>query len=109
MLESSVRSKELSFRERMQPEPGRYFSEPECTRFGCADAMSRIGNRSALPGVQSSTYRITGFSFEHGNFNPSAGPAKSGKPTSPAMSRMEGGVSVVVRARESRVHRQGRQ
>ena len=35
-----------------------------------------IGRRSALPGVKPTTYRTTGFSFEHGNLDPSAEPAK---------------------------------
>ena len=109
MLESSVRSKELAHRARMQPEPGRYFSKTGCARHGLATAASRFGAWSALPGVQSSAYRTKGFFFEHGNSNPSAGHAKSGKPISPARSRMEDGASVVVRARESRVHREGRQ
>src|SRR5262245_19277634 len=104
MSKSSVRSKELTLRVRMQPEPGRYFSEPGYTHFGYADATTRIGDRSALPGVQSSTYRAKGFSCEHGNLNPSAGHAKPGKPTSPATSRMRGGAFIVVGARESRAH-----
>jgi hypothetical protein len=98
---------ELMHRVRMQPEPGRYFSKPGCARFGYAAATSRIGDRSALPGVQSSTYRTKGFSCEHGNLDPSAGHAKPGKPTSPATSRTRGGASVVVGARESRAHGEG--
>jgi len=93
----------------MQPEPGRSFSATGRARHGYAAATSRIGARSVLPGVQLSTYRTTGFSYEHGNFDPSAGPAKPGKPPSPVMSRTEDGASVVVRARESRAHGEGRQ
>ena len=70
MLESSVRSKELAHRARMQPEPGRYFSKTGCARHGLATATPRFGAWSALPGVQSSAYRTKGFFFEHGNSNP---------------------------------------
>jgi hypothetical protein len=108
MMESSVWSKSSRLA-RMQPALGRYFSMTGCARYGYAAATSRFGVRSVLPGVQSSTYRTKGLSFEHGNPNPSAGPAKSGKPTGPATSRMGGGASVVVRARESRVHGEGKQ
>jgi hypothetical protein len=93
----------------MQPALGRYFSVTGCTRDGYAAAISRFGARSVLPGVQLSTYRTKGFSCEHGNPDPSAGHAKPGKPTGLAMSRTGGGASVVVRARESRVHGEGRQ
>jgi len=108
MMESSVRSKDSRKRE-MQPALGRYFSMTGCARHGYAAATSRFGARSVLPGVQSSTYRTKGLSLEHGNLDPSAEPAKLGKPTSPATSRTGGGVSVVVRARESRAHGEGRQ
>ena len=97
------------FSARMQPALGRYFSMTECARHGYAAALSRFGARSVLPGAQPSTYRTKGSSFEHGNLDPSAGQAKSGKPTGLATSRMRGGASVVVRARESRVHGEGRQ
>lgn len=107
-LKSSVRSKS-SRRARMQPELGRYFSMTGCARHGHAAAKSRFGVRPALSGVEPSTYRTTGSSFEHGNPDPSAGRAKSGKPTGLAMSRTGGGASVVVRARESRAHGEGRQ
>lgn len=50
-----------------------------------------------------------GFIGEHGNSDLSALIAIQGKPTGPAMSQAEGGASVVVRARESRVHGKGRQ
>lgn len=109
MMESSVWSKNSRTRASMQPALGRYFSMTGCARHGHTAATSRFGVRSVLPGVQSSTYRTKGLSFEHGNLDPSAEPAKLGKPTSPATSRAGGGVSVVVRARESRVHGEGRQ
>jgi hypothetical protein len=48
-------------------------------------------------------------SFEHGNLDLSAQGAILGKPPGPAMSQARGGASVVVRARESRVHGKGRQ
>lgn len=47
--------------------------------------------------------------FEHGNPDTSAGPTEPGKPPGPVMSRTGGGAFVVVRARESRVHGEGRQ
>lgn len=109
MMESSVRSKDSRTRARTQPALGRCFSLTGCIHYGYAAALSRFGARSVLPGVQSSTYRTKGLSFEHGNLDPSAGSAKPGEPTSPAMSRTGGGVSVVVGARESRVHGEGGQ
>ncbi|SRR6266568_6412313 len=107
-MESSVWSKDSQLRG-MQPEPGRYFSVTGCTRHGYAAAMSRFGARSVLPGVQPSTYRTAGFSCEHGNPDPSAGHTKPGKPTGLVTSRTGGGASVVVGARESRAHGEGRQ
>ena len=107
-MESSVRSKSSPRRE-MQPALGHYLSVTGCARHGHAAASSRIGVRPALPGVQPSTYRTTGFFFEHGNCDPSVGHAKPGKPPSPVTSRTQDGASVVVRARESRAHGEGRQ
>ena len=49
------------------------------------------------------------FRVEHGNPDTSAWPAKPGKPPGPVMSRTGGRAFVVVRARESRVHGEGRQ
>jgi hypothetical protein len=49
------------------------------------------------------------FPVEHGNPDSSAWSAKPGKPPGPVMSRTGGIASVVVRARESRVHGEGRQ
>ena len=92
-----------------QPALGRYLRMTGCARYGHAAATSRFGVRSVLPGVEPSTYRTKGLSFEHGNLDSSAGPAKSGKPSGPATSRTGGGASVVVRARESRVHGEGGQ
>jgi hypothetical protein len=109
MMESSVWRKNSRARARMQPALGRYYSMTGCARHGYAAATSRFGARSVLPGVQSFAYRTKGFSVEHGNLDPSAGSAKPSKPTSPATSRTRGGVSVVVRARESRAHGEGRQ
>ncbi len=85
------------------------FSMTERVRHGHTDATSRFGERSALPGAQPSTYSTEGSSWEHGNLDPSAGPAKPGRPTGPATSRTRGGASVVVRARENRAHGEGRQ
>jgi hypothetical protein len=49
------------------------------------------------------------FIFEQGNPDPSAEHAMFGKLPSPAMSRTGDGASVVVGARESRAHGEGRQ
>ena len=108
VMKASVRSKDSPLA-RMQPELGRCFSMTGCARHGHAAATPRFGARSVLPGVQPSTYRTEGLFFEHGNPDPSAGHAKPGKPTSPVMSRPGDGVSVVVRARENRVHGEGGQ
>ncbi len=108
VMEASVRSKNSRSRACSQRSVA-IFSMTGCARYGYAAATPRFGARSVLPGVQPSTYRTTGFSFEHGNPNPSAGHAKSGKPTGLVTSRMGGGASVVVRARESRAHGEGRQ
>ena len=80
-----------------------------CSRDGYAAALPRIGEQSALPGIEPSTYSTKGSSREHGNLNPSAGYAKLGELPSPVMSRMRGRAPVVVRARESRVRGEGRQ
>jgi RNA-directed DNA polymerase len=50
-----------------------------------------------------------GSSFERENSDQGAGPAKPGKPPGQVKPRSGGGASVVVRARESRVHGDGRQ
>ena len=107
-METSVWSKPSRIAS-LQPELGGFLSMTGCARNGHAAATSRFGERSALPGAQPSTYRTKGLSFEHGNLDSSAGPANSGKPTGQAMSRTRGGASVVVRARESRAHGEGRQ
>ena len=109
VMEASVWSKELAFCEHAARARSLSVGMTGCARYGLAAATSRFGVRSALPGVQPSTYRTTGSSFEHGNPDPSAGPAKSGKPTGLAMSRTGGGASVVVGARESRAHGEGGQ
>jgi len=86
------------------------FSEPTgCIRQGCAASGTRIGVQSAWPGVKLVTYNIEGFFFEHGNPDSSAGSAIPGKLPSPVRSRAGGGGSVVVGARESRVHGEGSQ
>ncbi len=82
---------------------------------GCAPQRVRrshlpeMRERSARPGAKPTTYRFVGFSLEHGNLNWSAGDANPSKLPSPAMSPVGDGVSVVVGARESRVHGEGRQ
>jgi hypothetical protein len=69
----------------------------------------RVDRRSALPGAEPAAYRTEGASWEHGNLDRSAGPAKPGKLPRPATSPARGRASVVVRARESRAHGDGRQ
>ena len=78
-------------------------------RLGCAASGSRGGMQSVQPGVELATYSTTGFFFEHGNPDLSAGMTIPGKLPSPAMSQAGGIVPVVVRARESRVHGKGGQ
>jgi hypothetical protein len=108
VMKPSVWSKTRITRARSQRSVA-IFSTSECTRYGYAVAISRFGRRSALPGAQPSSYRTKGSSCEHGNLDPSAGNANSGKPTGPATSRTRDGASVVVRARENRAHGEGRQ
>ena len=107
-MDFSVWSKSSQLRV-CNPSPVAVYSMTGCARFGHAAARSRFGVRSELPGIQPSTYSTMGFSCEHGNLNPSAGHAKPGTPTGLATSRMGGGASVVVGARESRAHGEGRQ
>ena len=93
-----------------QREPGRLF------RTAWSDGHVRRARglvlkrpQPELPGVELSTYRTKGSSSERGNLQSSAGYGEPGKPPSPATSRRRGGASVVVRARESRAHGEGRQ
>ena len=67
------------------------------------------GRRSGLSGAELTTYRTKGFLWEHENLEPSAGNETPRKPPSPALSRSRGGAFVVVGARESRAHGEGRQ
>ena len=109
MLEASVLIAEPSEATAMQPEPGHVNLVTGYARHGSAVLESRSERQPVLPGVESATYSTKGSSFEHGNLDSSAGKANPGKLTGPATSRTRGGVSVVVRARESRVHGEGRQ
>ena len=93
----------------MQPEPGRLPTDDWVYRMRYADDRIRVDRRPALPGAEPATYRTKGASWEHGNLDRSAGPAKSSKLPRPAMSPAGGRASVVVRARESRAHGEGRQ
>jgi hypothetical protein len=108
VMEASVRNLASSSTS-VQPEPGCLSVPTGCTRNGYAAAWTRSGQRPALPGVEPATYSTEGLSLEHGNLDSSAGPAKPGKLPGPATSRTRGGASVVVRARESRAHGEGRQ
>jgi hypothetical protein len=96
-------------RGRVQPEPGRSWSGDWVRRDWRADALIRLEQRSALSGEESAVYRTTGSSWEHGNLDRGAEPAKLGKPPSPAMSSTRGRAFVVVRAQESCAHGEGRQ
>jgi hypothetical protein len=96
-------------RGRLQPEPGRSRSGDWVRRDWRAGALIRLEQRPVLSGEESAVYRTTGSSWEHGNLDRGAEPAKLGKPPRPAMSSTRGRASVVVRTRESRVHGEGRQ
>jgi hypothetical protein len=80
-----------------------------CARHGYANSLSRTGVSSVQPGIQLNAYGAMGRYIEQGNFNSDAWFAIPGKPPSLVMFRVEGGASVVVRARESRVHGEGKQ
>lgn len=107
-FEPPVRTRNSS-KTRLQPEPGCLHAATGCARNGYAATWSRNGRLSALPGAEPTTYSTTGTSYEHGNLDPSAGQAMPRKLPSPAMSRTRDGAFVVVGARESRVHGEGRQ
>ena len=109
MLEASVLIAKPSETTVTQRELGYFDLVAGYARDGHAALQSRNVRQSALPGVESVTYSTKGPSFEHGNLDSSAGKANPGKLTGPATSRARGGVSVVVRARESRAHGEGRQ
>lgn len=109
MLDPSVWKVGSSPRTSMQPEFGRLDHRLDAPTCGCVPASSRIGEAPALPGAESTTYRIKSSSFEHGNPDPSVEEANLGKLPSPAMSRTGGRASVVVGARESRAQGEGRQ
>ena len=76
---------------------------------GAPPVWFRSDGRPGLPGEKLTTYRTKGLLQERKNLEPSAGSETPGKPPSPAMSRPRGGAFVVVRARESRAHGEGRQ
>ena len=71
--------------------------------------LIRVGRWSALPGAKPATYRTPGTSCEHGNLDRSAEPATLCKLPRPATSPTRGRAFVVVGARESRAHGEGRQ
>lgn len=73
------------------------------------DNQSPTRFRPGLPGVKLTTYSTKGSPHERGNRSLSAGGSVSGKPPSPAMTQARDGAVVVVRARESREHGEGRQ
>jgi hypothetical protein len=67
-----------------------------------------MSQRSGLSGIKLGTYHTKGSPREHGNLKLSTGAVTASKPPSPAMSQLRGRVFVVVRARESRAHGEGR-
>ena len=73
------------------------------------DVLPRIDIDQELPGVELATYHTKGLPRERGNRHPSARGRVSGKPPSPVTFRRRDGAVVVVRARESRAHGEGRQ
>lgn len=97
------------FRRGMQSESGRGMMAAGCTRYGYADALSRNGEGQHCQGNMPTTYRIMGSFWEQGNLTRALGPRN---PASCQVQRRLGvrdGVSVVVGARESRAHGEGRQ
>jgi len=108
-IEGSVRSLCMERESSTQAELGRLSVTTECIGIRCAAVEPRIDVWSVLPGVELPTYSTEGYSSEHENLDPSAVHAKHGKPPGLATSRTRGGASVVVRARESRAHGEGKQ
>jgi len=110
VLEASVWMGNSSIAMSMLPEPGRrilgdWVHPCQVRRASCSEAGHDL--RSQGYSRPPTAPRVP--SFEHGNSDTSAGQAKPGKPLGPARSRAEDAASVVVRARESRVHGEGRQ
>jgi RNA-directed DNA polymerase len=108
VLEPSVR-KDTPRSAGKRSEPGCELEATGYARQGRAASESRSGKPSVSPGAKPTTYHTTGRSSEHGNLDSSATAKSGGKPPGPAKSRAGGGASVVVRARESREHGEGRQ
>jgi hypothetical protein len=110
VLEASVWIGNSSRSMSMLPEPGQlllgdWVYPSWVCRASCSEARHDL--RSQGYSRPPTAPRVP--SFEHGNSDTSAGQAKPGKPPGPARSRAGDGASVVVRARESRVHGEGRQ
>ena len=78
-------------------------------RTGLLPLLLRFDRQSAQPGAKSSTYRVKGPTSEHETLKLSTGYAYPGKPPGQASSQLRRRVSIVVRARESRAHGEGRQ
>src|SRR5436190_17751394 len=73
----SLCTKMVRLRTGTQSEPGRSELATGCARDGRAEAESRSGVQSALPGVKTATYSTTGSSWEHRNLSPDAEPARA--------------------------------
>ena len=94
----------------LRPEPGCLVHSTGCAHHGYVDLEPRNEGRPVSSGVESTTYSTTGCFIEHVNLDPRAEEhVLIGWPPGPVMSRTRGGAFVVVRARESRVHGEGRQ
>ena len=111
VLEASVRIRDRRFRRIMQRESDR-LQRPIWSVPVVPDASSILSRSDGDLGCQGYSWppkasRI--FFVNTGTSNRAPRAKASGKPPSPVMSRSRGGASVVVRARESRVHGEGGQ
>jgi hypothetical protein len=110
VLDTSVWTRNSSTWTSMLPEPG-WFLTTDWVRpsWACRRSSSEANGVLCNQGHSRPPTAPRVPSFEHENLDTSAGHAKPGKPPSPVMSRARGGAFVVVGARESRAHGEGRQ
>jgi hypothetical protein len=111
VLEASVWRRDRLVRE-MQCDLGRLLRTAWSVRTKFVrrvECLAPNRRRPELPGVELATYHTEGPPRERGNHHPNARGSVSGKPKSPATFRRRDGAVVVVRARESHVHGEGRQ